>query len=296
MNEPSLLIFGLGYCGRAIAAAMAGFRVCGTTRAGHAGSLPFTAAAPMLATATHLLITAAPAETSRDQRGSDPVLARYGAAIAEAPSLRWIGYLSSTGVYGDHAGAWVDETTEPRPTSPRARLRLAAEEEWRRFAGHCAVDLFRLAGIYGPGRSVLDDLRAGRARRIVKPGQVFSRIHRDDITRAVAAAMANAPARGVRVFNLADDAPAASAEVIAEGARLLGLAMPPEIPFAAAAATMSPMALSFWADNRRVANAKTKAALDLVWRYPSYREGLAAILAEEREQRLAQQGEIGGPR
>ena len=291
-GETVLLIFGLGYCGRAVAraAAAAGFRVLGTTRAGGEGSLPFAEAAPALAAATHLLITAAPDE------GGDPVLARYGAEIAAAPRLRWIGYLSSTGVYGDHAGAFVDEATPPRPDAPRARRRVAAERAWQDFAGRSAVDLFRLAGIYGPGRSVLDDLRAGRARRIIKPGQVFSRIHRDDIARAVLAAMANAPARGARVFNLADDEPAASAEVIAEAARLLGLAPPPETPFAAAAPGMSPMARSFWAENRRVRNDITKEALGLAWRYPSYREGLAAILAEETSEGFAEQGEVAGPR
>lgn len=291
-GETVLLIFGLGYCGRAVAraAAAAGFRVLGTTRAGGEGSLPFAEAAPALAAATHLLITAAPDE------GGDPVLARYGAEIAAAPRLRWIGYLSSTGVYGDHAGAFVDEATPPRPAAPRARRRVAAERAWQDFAGRSAVDLFRLAGIYGPGRSVLDDLRAGRARRIIKPGQVFSRIHRDDIARAVLAAMANAPARGARVFNLADDEPAASAEVIAEAARLLGLAPPPETPFAAAAPGMSPMARSFWAENRRVRNDITKEALGLAWRYPSYREGLAAILAEETSEGFAEQGEVAGPR
>ncbi len=291
-DERFLLIFGLGYSGRAVArAAMAsGYRVAGTTRAGDTGTLAFAAAAPALATATHLLITAAPDE------GGDPVLARYGAEIAAAPHLRWIGYLSSTGVYGDHAGALVDETTPPRPAAPRAQRRVAAERAWQDFADRCAVDLLRLAGIYGPGRSVFDDLRAGRARRIVKPGQVFSRIHRDDIAGAVLAAMANAPARGARVFNLADDEPAASAEVIAHAARLLGLPLPPAIPFAAAAPTMSPMALSFWAENRRVGNARTKQTLGLAWRYPSYREGLAAILAEETGNGRVEQGEVGGPR
>ena len=306
-GETVLLILGLGYCGRAVAraAAAAGYRVLGTTRAGAAGTLPFAEAAPALAAATHLLITAAP-EASGGAAGGDPVLARYGAEIAAAPRLRWIGYLSSTGVYGDHAGAWVDEATPPRPAAPRTQRRLAAERAWQDCAGRRAVDLLRLAGIYGPGRSVFDDLRAGRARRIVKPGQVFSRLHRDDITRAVLAAMANAPARGTRVFNLADDAPAASAEVIAEAARLLGLPLPPEIPFAEAAPGMSAMARSFWAENRRVGNARTKQALGLAWRYPSYREGLAAILAEETGaeeigaeetgEGRAEQGEVGRPR
>lgn len=286
-ERASLLIFGLGYCGRAVAALAraAGYRVAGTTRAGRPGALRFDDVAMPLAEATHLLITAAP-----EEGGGDPVLARYRAEIAAAPRLCWIGYLSSTGVYGDRGGEWVDETTAPRPASPRTERRVAAERAWQAFAGHCAVDVFRLAGIYGPGRSVFDDLRAGRARRIIKPGQVFSRIHRDDIADAVLAAMTNAPARGTRVFNLADDEPAASAAVIEEAARLLGLSPPPAIPFAAAAPTMSAMALSFWAENRRVRSEISKGALGLAWRYPSYREGLAAILAEETAKGRAEQG------
>lgn len=280
-----LLIAGLGYCGTAVAAAAraAGYRVLGTERAasGRARAVAFAELAALLGDATHLLITAAPEETG------DPVLARFGAEIAAAPRLRWIGYLSSTGVYGDHGGGLVDETTPATPATPRTRRRRAAEEAWAGFSTTRAVDLCRIAGIYGPGRSVFDDLRAGRARRIVKPGQVFSRIHRDDIARAVLAAMARAAARGLRVFNLADDLPASSAEVIAEAARLLGLPPPPEIQFAEARATMSPMALSFWAENRRVDNARTKAALGLEWLYPTYREGLAAILREETSERRA---------
>ena len=292
-ERASLLIFGLGYCGRAVAALAraAGYRVAGTTRAGGPGALRFDDVAMPLAEATHLLITPAP-----EEGGGDPVLARYRAEIAAAPRLCWIGYLSSTGVYGDRGGEWVDETTAPRPASPRTERRVAAERAWQAFAGHCAVDVFRLAGIYGPGRSVFDDLRAGRARRIIKPGQVFSRIHRDDIADAVLAAMTNAPARGTRVFNLADDEPSASAAVIEEAARLLGLSPPPAIPFADAAPTMSAMALSFWAENRRVRSEISKGALGLAWRYPSYREGLAAILAEETAEGRAEQGEIGGTR
>jgi nucleoside-diphosphate-sugar epimerase len=292
-HDPLLLIFGLGYCGRAVAAAAraAGYSVVGTTRTGGNGAILFANAAPRLAEATHILITAAP-----EENGGDPTLARYRAEITAAPKLRWIGYLSSTGVYGDREGEWVDETTPARPASPRTERRVAAERLWQDFAASHAVDLFRLAGIYGPGRSVFDDLRAGRARRIIKPGQVFSRIHRDDIADAVLAAMTNAPARGTRVFNLADDEPAASAAVIEEAARLLGLPPPPAIPFAAAAPTMSAMALSFWAENRRVRSEISKGALGLAWRYPSYREGLAAILAEETAEGRAEQGEIGGTR
>jgi nucleoside-diphosphate-sugar epimerase len=225
--------------------------------------------------ATHLLATAPP-----DANG-DPVLAAHGEAIAAAPMLRWTGYLSATGVYGDRGGAWVDEASPAAPASERSRRRLAAEQAWGKFAGRHAVDIFRLAGIYGPGRSPFADLRAGRARRIVKPGHTFSCIHRDDIVQAVLAAIRQKFSPGLRIFNLADDQPAENAVVIEEAARLLGIALPPAIPYAEAAASMSEMARGFWEENRKVSSARTKAALGIGWRYPTYREGLRAILAEE---------------
>jgi nucleoside-diphosphate-sugar epimerase len=151
---------------------------------------------------------------------------------------------------------------------------------WAGLGGRCAVDIFRLAGIYGPGRSALDDVRSGRARRVIKPDHAFGRIHRDDIAAAVLAAMGHV-APGVRVFNLSDDLPAASADVIAEAADLLGMPRPPEVAFADAWAAMSPMARSFWAENRRVRAERTKAVLGIAWRYPTYREGLRAVLHEE---------------
>jgi nucleoside-diphosphate-sugar epimerase len=272
----SLLIFGLGYCGSAVAEAarLAGFAVTATSRSGAPGCIPFDRAAPALAAATHVLVTAAP-----DSAG-DPTLARYSAAIEAAPALRWIGYLSSTVVYGDRGGGWVDEDTLPAPSQDRGWRRLAAEQAWSRFGDRVAVDLFRLAGIYGPGRSSFDDLRAGRARRMVKPGHRFGRVHRDDIAAAVLAAMRQERAHGVRVLNLADDEPAESAVVVGEAAALLGVPPPPEIDFAAALPGMSPMARSFWAENRQVASRKTQAALGLKWGFPSYREGLRAVLAE----------------
>jgi nucleoside-diphosphate-sugar epimerase len=279
----TLLIFGLGYCGSAIAAAaaVAGFSVAGTTRGGTDGSIRFAAAEAAIGTATHLLTTAGP-----DDAG-DPVLERYGAAIAAAPSLRWIGYLSSTVVYGDRGGGWVDEDTPAAPSQDRGLRRVAAEAAWTRFADRCAVDIFRLAGIYGPGRSAFDDLRAGRVRRMDKPGHRFGRIHRDDIAAAVVAAMRQDRPAGRRVLNLADDKPSESAVVVTEAAMLLDIAPPPLVAFADALPAMSPMARSFWAENRRVASAKTKAALGIEWRYPTYREGLRAILAEERGDRPA---------
>ncbi len=287
MNGRSLLIFGAGYCGRAIAGAAvtAGFEVTATSRGGaRPGAgwdvVDFDTAGPAIAKATHILATAPPAETG------DPVLAAHGAAIAAAGGLRWIGYLSTTGVYGDRNGGWVDEATSPAPSGPRGVRRVAAEAGWGALAGRCAVDLFRVAGIYGPGRSALDDVRAGQARRVDQPGHMFGRIHRDDIAGAVLAAMMQAaeePARagGVRALNLSDDGPASSADVVAEAARLLGVPPPPLVAYAAALAGMSPMARSFWAENRRVSSAATQAALGYRWRFPDYRSGLAAILAEE---------------
>src|SRR5579872_6967262 len=187
--DPLLLVFGPGYVGSAVmrAAAGEGLAALGIARS--------DAATDGVSRATHLLCSVPP-----DASG-DPVLARYADAIASAPQLRWIGYLSTTGVYGDRNGGWVDEDTEPMPMSDRSRRRLAAEQAWQRFAARCAVDVFRLAGIYGPGRSAFDDLRAGRARRVIRPGHAFGRIHRDDVVAAVLAAMRQARAPGVRVLN-----------------------------------------------------------------------------------------------
>jgi nucleoside-diphosphate-sugar epimerase len=289
MQMQNLLIFGFGFSGRAIAKAArdAGFTVTVTSRDPAAQKpesginlIHFEDAEDTIAEATHILATAAPSD-----RG-DPVLARYGAQIAVG-AASWMGYLSTTGVYGNRDGGWVDEDSAPAPQSPRAERRVEAEAAWRDFGGQAAVDIFRLAGIYGPGRSMFDDLREGSARRVVKPGHLFGRIHRDDIAHGVLAAMRQNSAPGVRIFNFSDDEPAASADVVVEAAALLGVPPPEPVDFADAAPKMSPMGLSFWAENRKVANAKTKAALGIAWKYPSYREGLRAILAEEREQGLA---------
>jgi len=301
-----LLICGVGYSGMAVArrAAACGWRVTGTARdpAARVSAttapeevqvVAFAEVAPVLAQATHLLVTAPPGEEG------DPVIAGHRDAILAAPGLRWIGYLSTTGVYGDRGGGWVEESTPPAPGQARSQRRLAAEETWRALAaqapGRPALDLFRVGGIYGPGRSAFDALRAGTARRVVKPGHPFSRIHRDDIALAVIAAATQSPEPGrVRVLHLVDDEPAEPAAVTEEAARLLGLAPPPEVPFEEAARAMSPMALSFWAENRRVANARTKAALGIAaWRYPTYREGLRAILAEEAQAPGSAAGGVG---
>ncbi len=290
MGEPGhLLVFGLGYSGSAIAAAAleAGYRVTGTTRRVDCTAppgvalIPFDAAEPAIATATHIVPTAAPGDDG------DPALARYGAALGSAPALRWIGFLSSTGVYGDRGGAWVDERSEPRPTSRRAVARRAAEQDWARFgaARGLPVDLIRLAGIYGPGRSAFDDLRAGRARRIDKPGHAFGRIHIQDIAGGTLAAMRQSGGlSGLRVLNFNDDLPAEPAQVIMEAARLLGLAPPPLIPFDEAMAGMTELGRSFWAENRKVSGRWTQSVLGRSWRYPTYKQGLAAILAGEAGQ------------
>jgi nucleoside-diphosphate-sugar epimerase len=243
--------------------------------------IEFEHAYDAIATATHLLCTAPP-----DASG-DPALLLYRHAMETAPRLRWIGYLSTTAVYGDRNGGWVDERTEPAPTSDRGRRRLAAEDAWRRLADRCAVDVFRLSGIYGPQRSAFDDLRAGTARRISRPGHSFGRIHRDDVVRAVMAAMSQRRPSGARVLNLADDEPAESSDLVVEAARLLGIAAPDLVPFSQALATMSPMARSFWAEHRKVSSRQTQQMLGIHWRYPSYREGLRAIFAEESGERSA---------
>ena len=275
-----LLIFGAGYSGLAIArlAAQGGYAVQVTSRGGAvAGDIPiiaFDAAGPAIETATHIVSTAAPSEAG------DPILARWGDALAAGPA-EWFGYLSTTGVYGDRQGGWVDEQSEVRPGADRSRRRVAAEQVWVACAHGRPLDVIRLAGIYGPGRSALDEVRSGRARRVIKPGHAFGRIHRDDIAAGVVAAMAHPPA-GTRVLNFSDDMPSESAAVLTEAARLLGIAPPPEVPFEAAWEGMSAMGRSFWAENRKVSNTATKKALALSWRYPTYREGLSAILAQEQ--------------
>lgn len=239
-------------------------------------SHPLENAAALVSRADFLLVSVPP-----DAEG-DPVLDLHAREItAAAPRLRWIGYLSTTGVYGDTGGAWVNESSPLRPTSARSRRRVEAESRWLAFGDvhGLPVHVFRLAGIYGPGRSSLDALRDGRAKRIDKPGQVFSRVHVADIAGVLRASM-HRPAPGA-VYNVCDDEPAPASEVVAFAAGLLGMEPPPIVPFAEA--DLSPMARSFYADNRRVRNDRIKRELGIELRYPTFREGLRACLAAEAQ-------------
>lgn len=226
--------------------------------------------AEALQTATHVLLSIPP-----DANG-DPALRVFADEIADSPNINWIGYLSTVGVYGDANGSWVDEDTPAQPASERGRRRLLAETAWRNFGKRTGktVMVFRLPGIYGPGRSTLDDLRAGEARRIVKPGQVFNRIHVEDIATSVAAGIDQPHAD--RVYNVTDDEPGPPQDVVAFGASLLGLPPPPDLDFATA--DLTPMARSFYSESKRVSNARLKHELGVTLKYPTYRDGLRAIL------------------
>jgi nucleoside-diphosphate-sugar epimerase len=285
---PRLFVFGLGYSAQVFARRLRarGWRIAGTTRSPEAATalraegveaLLFDRGRPLsdpgaaLAGTSHLLAGVPP-----DQAG-DPVLNLHGPEIAACAGIAWAGYLSTTGVYGDRGGDWVDEDSALEPTSARATRRVAAEHAWLELHRDRAlpVHIFRLAGIYGPGRSALDQARAGTARRIDKPGQVFSRIHVDDIATVLEASIAR-PNPG-RAYNLCDDNPAPPAEVVAEACALIGLEPPPLVPYEAAA--LSAMARSFYRDNKRVSNRRIKEELGVALAYPDYETGLKAILA-----------------
>lgn len=267
-------MFGFGFTAKAVARLILPASI--TSR-----NTPAQETAAALHHATHLLILAPP-----DFDG-DPCLKLFAEEIAAAKCLRWVGYCSSVGIYGDREGQMVTEQSDPAPTQERSRLRLQVENAWRAIRPDLPLDLFRLAGIYGPGRSALDDLRNGKARRIVAPQHKFNRIHVDDAARAIERAILSAQA-GTRILHLTDDFPTPSAEVVSFAAELLALTPPSPISLADAVRSMSPMARSFWTESRLVSNAATKKILGLNWNYPSYREGLKAILAEES----GQQGQI----
>lgn len=282
--RPTLLSFGHGYSARALAARLLpeGWRVYGTTRnCAQAEILACEGVIPVLwpggdlspafSETTHLLSSVAP-----DEAG-DPVLVRFGTEIARiAPRLEWAGYLSTTGVYGDHQGGWVDETTPLAPATRRGQMRVEAERAWSSIKD-LPLHIFRLAGIYGPGRGPFEKLRNGSAQRVVKPGQVFSRIHVDDIAQVLEASMMR-PDSGA-VYNVCDDDPAPPQDVIGYAAELMGLSPPREVAFDAA--NLSPMAQSFYAESKRVSNRRMKRELGITLNHPDYRSGLRALLAQE---------------
>lgn len=282
-----LFVFGLGFSGLALARGLRadGWRVSGTARSAEKVAAleaegieawRFAPDAPLMATAlqgvTHVVHSIPPGDAG------EPVLDVHGGTLCALPDLRWFAYLSTTGVYGNTEGAWVDESSPTPATRGRSQRRVEAEQLWldlHRRRG-LPVHVFRLAGIYGPGRSAIDALRAGTARRVVKPGQVMSRIHRDDIAGVLRASIGR-PNPGA-IYNVCDDEPAPPQDVVAHAAALIGVTPPPEVPFDQA--DLSPMARSFYEDNRRVRNERIKTELGYRLLHPTYRDGLAAIATQ----------------
>lgn len=280
-----MLVFGHGYSAGFLTPLLRakGWTVTGTTR-GDVGRVTAAGAMPLLwpgqedalrtaiAGADAILVSTAPGPDG------DPVLATFAEDLARAKP-RWLGYLSTTGVYGDRQGGWVDENSVLDGSGPRGQARIQAETAWRVLAEPAGLPLhiFRLAGIYGPGRGPFEKIRNGTARRIIKPGQVFSRIHAEDIAQVLLASI-DAPNPGA-AYNVCDDDPAPPQDVLARAAHLLSLPVPPEIPFEQA--EMTPMARSFYQDSKRVSNQRIKRELGVKLRYPDYHCGLAALLATE---------------
>lgn len=285
-----LMAFGLGYSAKAALDRLAPTEAVGTTRspakaAAHApiadmhlfdgSSEAAEALRPALAGVTHALISIAPSE---GPDGGDRVLPLLAEALAGEKSLVSVAYLSTVGVYGDHGGDWVDEDSDCRPKSARSIARVRAESEWLAFGARTgvAITVLRLSGIYGPGRNTFINLADGSARRLVKPGQVFNRIHVDDIAAAVERAFVTG-ASGL--FNITDDEPAPPQDVVAYAAQLMDVPPPPEQNFETA--ELSPMARSFYGENKRVANGRSKSALGLVYAYPNYRSAFARMWADQ---------------
>ncbi|QFT97560.1 NAD dependent epimerase/dehydratase family protein [Roseovarius sp. THAF8] len=279
-----LLSFGHGFSARALARRLVpqGWRVIGTTRSAEKAEAlrdegvegvvwPGSDLSEVLGAATHLLTSVSPGEDG------DPVLNALGDDIAAiAGRLEWAGYLSTTGVYGDHEGDWVDEDSPLEPSTERGQKRVVAEAAWAAIPG-LPLHIFRLAGIYGPGRGPFEKVRRGTARRIIKQGQVFSRTHVEDIAQVLEASI-NRPNPGA-AYNVCDDDPAPPQDVIGYAAELLGLPLPPAVDFEEA--EMSPMARSFYAESKRVENSRIKDELGVQLIYPDYKAGLEALLAEE---------------
>lgn len=261
-----LVIFGMGYTAGRLAQRLRGkgWQVVGTSRVASTGAIAFDDAAAVLGAlseATHILSSAPPL-----REGGDPVLDQYGAAIAAAPAI-WVGYLSSTGVYGDTQGAWVDESASVG--TGRRSVRAAVDLGWQQLRG--GVRIFRLPGIYGPGRSALERVCEGKAHRIDLPDQIFSRVHVDDIVSGVMASFAGAPG----IYNLADDFPCSQNVVIDFASLLLGVD-PPRLQ-TLEQAQLSPMASAFYAENRRISNRKAKRMLGWTPQYRDYKQGLMAL-------------------
>jgi nucleoside-diphosphate-sugar epimerase len=291
MAASRLFCFGLGYSARVLAKALIekGWQVAGTSmeeggkeefEASGVTIFPFDRKRPLenfkeaLSGTTHILVSVPP-----DHEGC-PVLGAHKNDLKAMEGLTWVGYLSSVGVYGDAQGGVVNEASPLQAASQRALLRAAAERAWLDIPS-LPVHVFRLAGIYGPGRSALDGVRAGTAKRIEKSGHLFSRIHVDDIAQVLMASM-ESPFSG-SIYNVCDDHPAASSDVTLQACSLLGVEPPPLITFEQAVREMSPMALSFWQDRRKVDNQKIKQELEIILRYPDYKTGLAAVLAAEQK-------------
>jgi len=283
-----IFIFGLGFSAMTLARRLMadGWQVAGSVRSPEKasvlrdegveavvfdGTAPGRDVAEALDGADHVAVSIPPGEAG------DPVLGHHRADIAaRAGEIRWLGYLSTLGVYGNHDGAWIDETALTDPVSPRNARRVVAEQDWLAFGEEAGIPvmIFRIAGIYGPGRNALVKVKAGEARRLVKPGQVFNRIHVADIAGVLEASIKRPRAGGI--YNLSDDEPGPPQDVIAYAAELLGVEPPPEIPFETA--DISPMARSFYAENKRVSNRLLREGLGYDLVYPTYREGLAALL------------------
>lgn len=283
--QNTLLVLGHGYTAHALSARLLplGWHIIGTTRSPQGADAlaaagiepliwPGTDLAPVLSRATHLLCS-----IGADASG-DPVLAHHADQIAAAAShIKWAGYLSTTGVYGDHQGGWVNEDTPLTPTTQRGRWRVMAENQWRAVPG-LPIHMFRLAGIYGPGRGPFEKLRDGTARLIIKANQFMSRAHVDDIA-AVLHASINRPNPGA-AYNVCDNEPTSPQEVLRHAAQLLNMPEPPTVAFETA--EMTPMARSFYSESKKVRNDRIKTELGVRLAYPTYRENLAAILASDQ--------------
>lgn len=303
-KKNKLFCFGYGYCSDYLGMEMqkrGGWEIAGTTRDKGKRALmrdrgikaflfdyeqPLEDPHLFFKDVTHLLISTPPNDLG------DPAYLMHAEDILHIPTLKWVGYLSSTAVYGNRDGAWVDEKSEVRPSSQRGSRRARAEEQWRILGrkNGLPIHIFRLAGIYGPNRSALDSVRAGIARRIIKEGQVFSRVHVDDVVQTLLASMAN-PNPGA-IYNLCDDEAAPSHEVIAHACEMLGVEPPPLVPFEEA--NLPPMARSFYADNKRVSNEKIKKELGITLRHPDFESGLQACLEGEKRMKAKFRSDFGG--